>query len=339
MEMNAGAQAAPRWRTPFRRIEWVLDRSTIGGSVSGSLLRIVLGVLFVAYGLLLLAVEVSHDDLRPLPLFFLLFSVPMFTNRLGSFGRYFLPVLLGLGAYELAGSYATRFRLQVHYLLQIDVDKHLVPGGELPTVWLQQHLYDGRTGPLEVLAVVAYAGHFVVPFAVGAALILLGRTDVFNLLMFSILIAAVTAMLIFVLAPTAPPWLAAQNGYLHGVHHILKQALYDLHMSSLAAAEGNASKYDVTAALPSLHTTFPLICFLAGRRARLPRPALVALWLNFCAVVFSIVYTGEHYVVDVLAGALLAVVAWSLVTKVEGTRRRVSPQAPAGLRCGGASGA
>jgi membrane-associated phospholipid phosphatase len=285
-------------------------------------LRIVLGVLFVAYGLLLLAVELAHDDLRPLPLFFLMFSVPMFTNRLGSFGRYFLPVFLGLGAYELAGSYSTRFRLHVHYMPQIDVDKHLGPGGELPTVWLQQHLYDGRTGPLEVMAVVAYAGHFVVPFAVGAALILLRRTETFSLLMFAILIAGVTAMVIFVVAPTAPPWLAAQDGYVHGVHHILKRALYDVHMSSLAAAEGNASKYDVTAAFPSLHTTFPLICFLAGRRGRLPRPALVVLALNFCAVIFSIVYTGEHYVVDVLAGVLLAIAAWSLVTKVDAITAR-----------------
>jgi membrane-associated phospholipid phosphatase len=318
MEVNVRAEVvAPRWRTPFRRIEWVLDRSSAGNSGAGSFLRLVLGVLFVSYGLLLLGVELAHDDLKPLPLFFLLFSIPMFTNRLGSFGRYFLPVFLVLAAYELAGSYATRFRLRVHYLPQIDIERHLGIGGELPTVWLQQHLYHGRTGPLEVLAVVAYAGHFLVPFAVGAALILLRRTDVFNLLMFSILIAAVTAMVIFVVAPTAPPWLAAQDGYLRGVHHILKQALYDVHMSSAAAIEGDASKYDVTAAMPSLHTTFPLICFLAGRRARLPRFALILLGLNLCAVVFSIVYTGEHYVVDVLAGALLAVVSWALVTKIE----------------------
>jgi membrane-associated phospholipid phosphatase len=185
---------------------------------------------------------------------------------------------------------------------------------------LQQHLYHGRTGPLELLAVVAYAGHFLVPFAVGAVLLLLRRTDVFTVLMFSILIAAVAAMVIFVVVPTAPPWLAAENGYIHGVHHILKQALYDVHMSSLAAAEGDASKYDITAALPSLHTTFPLLCLLAARRARLPRPALVVLALNFLAVVFSIVYTGEHYVVDVLAGAVLAVVSWRLVIKLESMR-------------------
>src|SRR5206468_3740879 len=122
-----------------------------------------------------------------------------------------------------------------------------------------------------------------------------------------ILIAAMTAMVIFVVAPTAPPWLAAQEGYVTGVHHVLKQALYDMHMSSLGAMEGDPSKYDVTAALPSLHTVFPLICLLAARRARLPRPAIAALAVNWIAVVFSIVYTGEHYVTDAAAGALLAI--------------------------------
>jgi membrane-associated phospholipid phosphatase len=333
MDLNVAAQPVPRWRTPLRRIEWLLDRSGAARSPTGSFLRLVLGVLFVAYGFVLLGVELAHNDLSPLPLFFLLFSISMFTNRLGSFGRYFVPVFLGLGAYGLAGSYTARFHLHVHYLLQIHAERRLMFGGELPTVWLQQHLYHGRTGPLEVLAVAAYAGHFLVPFAVGAALLLMRRTDIFTLLMFSLLIAALIAMVIFVLVPTAPPWLAAENGYIHGVHHILKRALYDLHMTSLAAAEGDGSKYDITAALPSLHTTFPLLCLLAGRRACLPRPALIVLALNFLAVVFSIVYTGEHYVVDVVAGIVLAVVSWRLVSRLESlkaaSRSSASRVAPA----------
>jgi membrane-associated phospholipid phosphatase len=35
------------------------------------------------------------------------------------------------------------------------------------------------------------------------------------------------------------------------------------------------------------------------------------------AVVFSIVYTGEHYVSDAAAGALLAIVSWRLVRVLE----------------------
>ena len=332
IDVEFGARAVPRWRTPLRRIEWVLDSSSIGNSATGSSLRILVGCLFVVYGLLLIGVEVAHDDLSPLPIFFLLFSIPMFTNRLGSFGRYFLPVFLALAAYELAATYTTQFRLHVHYTWQINLDRMLTPGGDLPTVWLQHHLYHGRTGPLEVLAVFAYAGHFFVPLALGTALIFARRTEVFTLLMFSILIAAVAAMAIYVLFPTAPPWLAAQDGYVYGVHHILKQALVDLHMPSLAAAEGDSSKYDVTAALPSLHTTFPLLCFLAARHARLPRWGLTVLAGNVLAVVFSIVYTGEHYVVDVVAGLLLALAAWRLANFGAGVSRGGRARASGGRR-------
>jgi membrane-associated phospholipid phosphatase len=319
----------PGWRSPLRRIEWVLDRSDAGQSTSGASVRAVLGVLFAAYGIALLAVEVAHNDFTPLPLFFLVFAVPMFTNRLGRFGRYFLPVLVGLVAYGAAAKYATQFKLHVHYTQQIDLDRLLTGGNEVPTAWLQQHLYRGHTGPLEAVAVAAYAGHFLVPLALGAGLVLLGRTRTFTLLTFSILIAAMAAMVVFILMPTAPPWLAAQRGYVDGVHHILKQALYDLHMSSLGAVEGDPTKYDVTAAVPSLHTTFPFLCLLAARHARLPRWVVGLLALNLLAVVFSIVYTGEHYVVDAAAGALLAVTAWHLVQRLESRaqRRRVARDA------------
>jgi membrane-associated phospholipid phosphatase len=41
---------------------------------------------------------------------------------------------------------------------------------------------------------------------------------------------------------------------------------------------------------------------------------------------FALVYLGEHYVIDVAAGAVLAVAVWSLVVAVE--RRRSSAPAP-----------
>jgi membrane-associated phospholipid phosphatase len=215
-----------------------------------------------------------------------------------------------------ASTYASSLHLGVHYKPQIDFDRALTLGHGLPTVALQHHLYHGHTGPLEALAVAAYAGHFMIPFALTAGLALARRSQSIRLLMFSLLTASVAAMVVFVVAPTAPPWLAEQHGYITGVHHILKQSLADLHMSSLAAAEGDGSKYDITAAMPSLHTAWALLCFLAARRARLPRAATAFLALNVAVVVFSIVYTGEHYVADVLAGAILAGLSWRTVVAI-----------------------
>lgn len=313
---DAAALRRPPRRSLLRRLEWVLDHSDASRSPSAQGVRITVGSLFVLYGSIALFLGIAHQDLQLTPLFFVLGSLPIFFNRLGAFGRYFLPVFLGLFAYGFTASYVTKFKLGIHFAPQIDMERHLVLGGTLPTIWLQHHLYHGHTGPLEVLAVAAYVGHFFVPLAFGVGLILAGRIHTFQLLMFAILTVSVLGAITFVLAPTAPPWLAAEHGYIPAVHHILKKSLYDLHMTSLGALEGNASKYDVTAAVPSLHTAFPLICLLTAIHARLPKPVIAILAFDLAAVVFSIVYTGEHYLFDALVGATYAAVSWLLVRQL-----------------------
>jgi membrane-associated phospholipid phosphatase len=65
------------------------------------------------------------------------------------------------------------------------------------------------------------------------------------------------------------------------------------------------------AAFPSLHVAFPFLTFLALRRAfgRIG-------WLAFgytMLVAFSVLYTGDHWLVDVVAGIAYAYVAFYLV--------------------------
>ena len=65
------------------------------------------------------------------------------------------------------------------------------------------------------------------------------------------------------------------------------------------------------AAFPSLHVAFPFLAFLALRRAfgRIG-------WLAFgytMLVAFSVIYTGDHWIIDVVAGMAYAYVAHYLV--------------------------
>ena len=309
-EMRLGA--VPSWRSPLRRLEWLLDGTVLAQAAPTTYARRVLGSLFLLYGVLLVAGDYVQDSINPGPVFILVFALFLFTNRLGAFIRYFVPIGLAIYAYVAASGYAGMLRLGVHYKPQIEIDRALTLGHGLPTVWLQQHLYDGHTGPLEAIAVIAYAGHFLVPFVLVAALILTRKSHAILLLVFSLMTAALLADFAFVLAPTAPPWLAEQHGYITGVHPILKQSLANMHMSTLAAAEGDRTKYDITAAMPSLHTAFALLCFFVARRAQMSRVAVGALALNAAAVLFTIVYTGEHYVSDVIAGSLFAIAVWRL---------------------------
>jgi membrane-associated phospholipid phosphatase len=306
----------------------LLDRSDLGRSAQTAYIRMLLGSLFLVYGVVLGVLQYRNDTVGPKPVFIVVFSLFLFTNSVGSSIRYFLPIALAIYAYGAASSYAGELKLGVHYKPQLEIDRALTLGHGLPTVWLQQHLYHGHTGPLEAIAVIAYAGHFLVPFMLVAALIMTRRSQSIALLVFALMTASILGDLIFVLAPTAPPWLAEQQGYITGVHHILKQSLANLHMSTLAAVEGDRSKYDITAAMPSLHTAFALLAFLVARRARMSRIAQGLLALNVVAVAFSIVYTGEHYVSDALAGALLALVSWRIVLALSARGARKAPPEP-----------
>jgi hypothetical protein len=143
--------------------------------------------------------------------------------------------------------------------------------------------------------------------------------------------ALVLGEITFVLAPTAPPWLAAEHGYLPGVHHVLKHSLAGMHLSGIAKIDGDPHHYNIVAALPSLHVAFPVISLLVARRFGLPRWVQAVLAFQVVGVTFAIVYTGEHYLVDALAGIVYAVVvSWLIGFLFRPRAGRTATPVPAG---------
>lgn len=311
---------------PLRRLEHALDASELSQTAAMTRLRRVVALAFAGYAVVLEVTGISHGDLPVAPPIVFMVAIALFVGRGGRFLHYFVPVILGLCSYVLAGRVVQGYKLPVHYTPQIRVEKWLT-GGVLPTQWLQEHLYHGGVGPLEIFSVLMYTTHFLIPLALGLALVISGRGRGFALLMFSLLAVAILGETTFILAPTAPPWLASEHGYLPPIHHVLKDSLYNLHLDKLGAIIGDPHRYDVTAAIPSLHVAFPLVCLFAAARCGLPRWVVVGLGLNTLGVLFAIVYMGEHYLVDGLAGAVYAVVAWWLVTRLL-PREITSPAEP-----------
>ena len=193
--------------------------------------------------------------------------------------------------------------------------------GAIPTIWLQQHLYKGTTGPLEVFAIAMYVSHFVAPLLLAFLIWAFWRGRGFTDLLYGILVVSLLGEITFVLAPTAPPWLAADHGYIPHVHHVIKQGLYDLGLKDLAARKDEPGSYNIVAALPSLHAAWPVIGLLVIRKHRLPAWLFAAQAVLLVGVVFAIVYTGEHYLVDALVGCAYAFAAWKLL----GVFRRTEP--------------
>ena len=65
---------------------------------------------------------------------------------------------------------------------------------------------------------------------------------------------------------------------------------------------------NVFAAIPSLHSAFPVILFYFGLKKKLKYASLLFL-IILVGIWFAAVYTFHHYIIDVLIGGLCAIVA------------------------------
>lgn len=292
-------------------------------SAAAARLRLVLAAVFAVYGVGLTIATVAGGRVPAWPqMMMVMMAAALFTGRGGRFVRDWLPVVLGVLAYSQSALLVERLHLPIHYLPQIDADR-IIGFGHVPTQWLQAHLYSGKAGALELAALVAYCSHFFVPLGVAFYVWWSRGRELFHTLVLGLLVVSVLGEITYVLAPTAPPWLAAENGHLAGVHPILKQALASLHLDSAASLKGDSHAYNVVAAVPSLHVALPVIGLLAIRAFRLPRWVLIVQASQLAAVFFAIVYAGEHYVVDAIAGALYALAAWWIVQRALRTTEEV----------------
>ena len=110
----------------------------------------------------------------------------------------------------------------------------------------------------------------------------------------TILLANMIGLVGYILVPTAPPWMFASYGFVDGVNH----------SSGLVGAMANPY-----AAMPSLHAADALIVGVMMFGACRSRWAK-ALWACWPAWVwFCVMATANHYLLDVVAGIAVAVVA------------------------------
>ena len=193
----------------------------------------------------------------------------------------------------------------------IDLEKALFMG-TVPTVWLQDHLYSfGKTRALELFSAFIYLTYFFAPHLAALAVWRLDRGR-FRLYVVAVLITFYLGLAVSYVVPTAPPWLAGQSGDLPHVFRILQDIAGRVSPGAYQQAYEVAGPNDV-AAMPSLHiaVTF-IIAFMAWRF----HPAAGGAALLYAVFMgFVLVYLGEHYVVDLLAGLGLAFVSWKLADR------------------------
>jgi hypothetical protein len=282
-------------------------------------------LLLMVFAGLVLVQGVLHKKLSPVGFVLAMLAFALYTNRGGRFLRDWVPVALVFVAYVVTARVVPDLGVGVHYTPQIEAER-VLSLGSLPTIWLQEHLYHGKTGVLEVFSIAMYISHFLAPLLLAFLIWAFWRGRGFTDLLYGILIVSLLGEITFVLAPTAPPWLAADHGLIPPVQHVIKQGLYDIGLTDLAARKDEPGSYNIVAALPSLHAAWPVIALLVIRKHRLPRWLFVSQALLVLGVVFAIVYTGEHYLVDAVVGCAYAFAArWLLHAALRSGRRHQDP--------------
>jgi hypothetical protein len=204
---------------------------------------------------------------------------------------------------------------KVHVTEPITVDRWLF-GGTLPTEYLQAKLCgvpcDETKSPewYDVVLTTVYFSHFFVALTTAAVLWVRDRVAWIRF-MRRYLSLSIFALVIYIAYPMAPPWLAAQDGYLTtDIARITGRGWYQLHASSdihqRLSGVGNP-----VAAMPSLHAATALFVAVYGI-SRLRSRWRWLLLLYPLAMSFMLVYYAEHYVVDILAGfAATGLVLWA----------------------------
>jgi hypothetical protein len=281
--------------------------------------------------------------------------------------RDWLPFALVLLVYDLSRGAAALLGAPTLWHFQPQVDRWLF-FGTVPTVWLQERIKMPHPPWWEVIISGIYMSFFVLPYVVAGVLWLRNRSD-WAAFVRRFVALSFAALVVYIVLPSAPPWAAARctsadvaagpssphcmfrspahvpHGGLLGAMHRSQPGAHQfveristrgwgtLHLQSAGALvnSGQAS-VNLVAAIPSLHaavTAMTSIFLWRLVKARW-RPLLVAYPL---AMAFVLVYSAEHFVVDILLGWALALIVLLAIRPVESWwfRRRAMKLIAAGL--------
>lgn len=212
-------------------------------------------------------------------------------------------------AYSEARGLAHIINSNPYYTPQLNLDKWMF-AGHVPTVVLQQWWWTGSTHWWDDVLINVSRLHFIVP-PLFAFLLWVRRRALFFRFSTAMLTLSFAAAITFLLFPAAPPWAAGKS--------LLTPTVTQIDGSSWTSVSNSFSLSKIIegnpyAAIPSLHAGYAMLCFLfvAGLvwRKTWRWWVIVPAAMYPLALSFARVYTGDHYVIDLLAGYLYAGAAY-----------------------------
>lgn len=235
---------------------------------------------------------------------FCLFFMMIFKQALFVVKR-LLPFIVILLVYDSFRGIADELNSHVNYTFMITADQYVF--GNLPTATLQQWLWNGHVGWIDFMFYMPYMLHFVLP--VGMAIVVWEtRRNYYWNYVTAFSFVAFAAFFTYLLFPAAPPWLAAQHGYIENITRISSEVWRALGITDFPSLYNHISPNPV-AAVPSLHAAWSVLLYIFVYKLYGWRFGLLALMYPILIIVGT-VYEGEHYAFDASAGIVYALGAY-----------------------------
>jgi hypothetical protein len=223
-------------------------------------------------------------------------------TRLRDAGMYALQMWMFTLGHELPydDPEAARRRLRIEYPIKVD---RVLGGGELPNVRLQRAVARlGRRNAIDRTLSWVHWLWFFEPHS-SLAWILARHPEHFPRSARQMSAVFDLGCAIYMAVPTAPPWWASEQGYTDAEVRRIMQEVGEEEWGRAWPVLYDALGGNPWAAMPSLHFATSLMAALLLAETG---PVEGALGFGYAAALgFGLVYLGEHYVTDLLAGAAL----------------------------------
>jgi hypothetical protein len=183
--------------------------------------------------------------------------------------------------------------------------------GQLPTVRLQDRFFDpNHLHWYDYYFTFTHWSYFIIPHIVAIRL-WYKHPARFRQFLAGITVAMAVGLMIYFLIPSNPPWMAPEpinSPAAAPVYRVMEQVAKNVNGGLYQASNSVIGQSNPIAAMPSMHfaITFFLVfpAWQAGRKW-----FLLALYYA-ATMAITLVYCGEHYVVDVTMGGIVATYGW-----------------------------
>lgn len=234
----------------------------------------------------------------------LAFSVGTTTRAVRVFADW-VPFFVLLYGYDYSRGAADTFGFKVRVVEIYNIEMSWFGwlfNGQIPTVWLQQKLYDpNQIAWWESLVALVYVSHFVVPWALVGVLYVKNR-ELWAKFARRVITVSFAALVTYILLPAAPPWYAAKEGIGEPVARIATRGweIIGLPIAGQIISLGQGVVNQV-AAIPSLHAGMAVtISLFFWAQAGFKLRTFFVLYVTL--MTFALVYGGEHYIFDAVLG-------------------------------------